>query len=75
MAEEAKTVVDVVISRGITEEQLTELFVRIANFRPNSCSPAPCGLLGIDLRMTGQDPEFVEEGREPTHGVHSFVVS
>jgi hypothetical protein len=52
----ATKVVEVVVNPGISPEQITELIVRVGGIGPGDCRL--CGLLGVDLRLTGQDPEL-----------------
>ena len=60
--------VQVVVSPEISPEQLTELLVRVGGEWGYDCRT--CGLLGVDVRLTGQDPET-----EAGPGVRSIVVS
>jgi hypothetical protein len=60
-------VVQVVVSPEISPEQLTELLFRVGEWGTDCRG---CGLIGLDVRLTGQDPEV-----EAPAGVRSMVVS
>jgi hypothetical protein len=47
-------VVEVVVDPEISPEQITELVIQVGGLA-RECRT--CGLVGVDLRLTGQDPE------------------
>lgn len=52
-----KKVVEVVVDSEITPEQVTELIFQVGRLGLNGYDCRLCGLLGIDVRLSGQDPE------------------
>jgi len=72
MAGEARAtkVVEVVVSPDISPEQITELVIGVGGIGPGGRECRMCGLVGVDLRLTGQDPEI-----DPPSGARSMVVS
>jgi hypothetical protein len=72
MAGEARAtkVVEVVVSPEISPEQITELVIQVGGIGPGGRECRMCGLVGVDLRLTGQDPEI-----DPPSGARSMVVS
>jgi len=68
MARETK-VVQVVVDPEISPEQITELVLQVGGIGPGrECRT--CGLVGVDLRLTGQGPEV----RSPS-GTRSMTIS
>jgi hypothetical protein len=63
-------VVEVVVNPEISPEQIAELIVRVGSLGPGGRDCRTCGLIGVDLRLTGQDPEI-----DPPPGAHSMLVS
>jgi hypothetical protein len=61
-------VVEVVVSPEISPEQITELIIRVGGLGGRDCRF--CGLIGVDLRLTGQDTEI-----DPPSGARSMLVS
>jgi hypothetical protein len=67
--EHEKKIVQVVVSPEISGEQIRDLVVRAGGiFGGGDCRG--CGLVGVDLRLTGQDPE-----NDLSDGALSVVVS
>jgi hypothetical protein len=65
----ATKVVEVVVSPEISPEQITELVIQVGRIGPGrECRT--CGLVGVDLRLTGQDPDI-----DPPSGAHSMLIS
>jgi hypothetical protein len=60
--------VEVVVNHEISLEQITELVVRVGSLGGRDCRT--CGLIGVDLRLTGQDPEV-----DAPSGAQSIVIS
>ena len=50
-------VVQVVVDAEISPEQITELVFQVGGIGPGGRECRTCGLVGVDLRLTGQDPE------------------
>jgi hypothetical protein len=69
MAREAK-VVEVVVNPDISPEQIAELLVRVGGLAPGGYDCRRCGLVGFDVRLTGQDP-----GTDLPPGALSIVAS
>lgn len=69
MARETK-VVQVVVDPEISPEQITELVFRVGGIGPGERECRTCGLVGVDLRLTGQDPEA-----DPPSGALSMTIS
>ena len=63
-------VVEVVVSPEISPEQITELVVQVGGLGLGGRDCRFCGLIGVDLRLTGQDPEI-----DAPSGARSMVVS
>lgn len=64
--------VEVVVHPNIDAEQLSNLVIHIGGL----VGCRPCGLVGIDLRLVGSDPEELEEhGLAELPGVQSVVIS
>jgi hypothetical protein len=61
-------VVEVVVNHEISPEQITELIVRVGSLGGRDCRT--CGLVGVDLRLTGQDPEI-----DAPSGARSMMIS
>jgi hypothetical protein len=62
-------VVEVVVNHEISPEQITALIVQVGGLGPGrECRT--CGLVGVDLRLTGQDPET-----NAPSGARSMVIS
>jgi hypothetical protein len=61
-------VVEVVVSPEINPEQITELVVQVGGLVGRECRT--CGLVGVDLHLTGQDPEI-----DTPSGARSILVS
>ncbi len=72
MAREAHEtkVVEVVVNPEISPEQITELIVQVGGLGLGGRECRTCGLLGVDLRLTGQDPEI-----DAPSGARSMVIS
>jgi hypothetical protein len=72
MAREAREtkVVQVVVESEISPEQITELVIRVGGIGPGGGDCRTCGLVGVDLRLTGQDPEV-----DPPSGARSMTIS
>jgi len=72
MAREARetNVVEVVVNHEISPEQITELIVQVGSLGLGGRDCRTCGLIGVDLRLTGQDPEV-----DAPSGAHSMVIS
>lgn len=69
MARETK-VVQVVVDSEISPEQITELVFQVGGFGLGGRECRTCGLVGVDLRLTGQDPEV-----NPPAGARSVTIS
>jgi hypothetical protein len=69
MARETK-VVQVVVDPEISPEQITELVFQVGGIGPGGRECRTCGLVGVDLRLTGQDPEV-----DPPSGARSMTIS
>jgi hypothetical protein len=72
MAREARetNVVEVVVNHEISPEQIAELIVQVGSLGLGGRDCRTCGLIGVDLRLTGQDPEV-----DAPSGTHSIVIS
>jgi hypothetical protein len=70
MSREAREtkVVEVVVNPEISPEQIAELIIRVGSLGGRDCRT--CGLIGVDLRLTGQDPEI-----DSPPGTRSMLVS
>ena len=55
---------DVVVSPEIEAGQIAELLVRIGNVGGTGCRA--CGLLGVDVRLTAEDPRILGENPQPS---------
>jgi hypothetical protein len=69
MARETK-VVQVVVESGISPEQITELIRQVGGIGLGGRECQGCGLVGVDLRLTGQDPEV-----DRLSGTRSMTIS
>jgi hypothetical protein len=63
-------VVEVVVTPEISPEQITELIVHVGGLGLGGRDCRLCGLVGVDMRLTGQDPEI-----DAPPGTRSMVVS
>lgn len=63
-------VVEVVVDAKISPEQIAELIVQVGSSGFGGVDCRRCGLLGVDVRLTGQDPD-----RDLPPGARSMVIS
>jgi hypothetical protein len=63
-------VVEVVVNPEISPEQIAELVIQVGGLGLGGRDCRTCGLIGVDLRLTGQDPEI-----DPPSGTRSMRVS
>jgi hypothetical protein len=63
-----RKVVEVVVDPEINAEQIRDLVFQAGRLGPGDCRL--CGLVGVDLRLSGQDPEA-----DTPAGALSMVIS
>jgi hypothetical protein len=65
------SVVEIVVKPDVTVDQISDVVGRIGGL----VGCRTCGLLGIDLRLTAEDPEALDLTGDRVAGVRSAVVS